>query len=140
MATNRERTAGDALNAVKLSKDMLIYATGVVGKSPKWARHGLGIPLLNACRETALNLFRANQIWIGPGATAENFLQRAALQREAMVRAKEVGLIASVMFESTGQLLAKKHFETLAQQTTSLQNITGAWMKSERARSAKANG
>ena len=120
------------LMVITKAKELCSYVMTVTQKSPKQFRFSLVARLQGYALDIVASLYRANEVYLfGPdaGVKAE---QRLNHQHEALISAKLLGYMAQLAMEQ-GCILPKQ-LEVMARLLLDTQNLTGAWMNSDKKR------
>jgi len=116
------------LIVITKSKDLCSYILTVTEKSPKRFRWTLTTKIQNLAIDVIEKLYRANEAF-------NEFEKRLSLQHEALTAIKLLGYIALLSREQSAIL--PKQYEQITRMVSDIQNLIGAWIKSERARFEK---
>ncbi len=113
-------------------KDLCSYVFTVTEKSPKRFRFTLVSKLQMYALDTMENLFRANEVYIG-NRQKEKAEERLDYQHGALTSLKLLGYMAQLAMEQ--QCILPKQYEVMTRKISDCQNLTGAWINSDRKRS-----
>ena len=113
-------------------KDLCSYVFTVTEKSPKRFRFTLVSRMQNYCLDTMESLFRANEVYVGQTGGKEKAEQRLQLQHMALTSLKLLGYIAQLAMEQ--QCIMQKQYEVMTRKLSDCQNLTAAWINSDRKR------
>jgi hypothetical protein len=135
--SKRANTSQSELTVITKAKDLCSYVLTVTEKSPKRFRFTLVSRMQNLALDIIEKLYRANDVY----ATAERAMQtekRLDFQHDALTDAKLLGYMALLAREQ-GCILPKQ-YECIATLVSDCQNLTGAWIRSDRNRAKVYNG
>jgi len=118
------------LIVITKAKDLCSYILTVTEKSPKRFRFTLTTRLQNLSLDIIERLFRANDVFVQN--KGDEFNKRLNLQHEAITATKLLGYIALLSYEQGAILL--KQYELITKRVSDVQNLIGAWIKSDRER------
>lgn len=117
------------LSVITKAKDLCSYIMTVTDKSPKRFRFTLVAKLQTYALGAIELLFRANEVYAKtPGAVAV----RLDMQHQALTNFKLLGYMAQLAMEQ--QCILPKQFEQITKKLYDSQNMTGAWINSDRKR------
>ena len=116
------------LSVITKAKDLCSYILTVTEKSPKRFRFTLTTKLQNYALNLIENLYRANEVFLAPN-DAQARKERRGFQRQAMTECKLLAYMALLAREQ-GAILPKQ-YEQITAKTYDVQNLLGAWMKSD---------
>ena len=118
------------LTVVTKAKELCSYIMTVTQKSPKQFRFTFVTRLQNLALDVIERIYRANEEHLVTGAQ-----QRRELQRGALTDLRLLAYIAELAM--TQGCLLPKQFEETAKLTTDCQHLLGAWMNSDKKRTAQ---
>ncbi|MCL2740208.1 MAG: four helix bundle protein [Oscillospiraceae bacterium] len=113
------------LVVITKAKDLCSYILIVTEKSPKRFRWTLVSRMQNLALDIIEKIYGANEVF-------GEYNKRLNLQHEALTATKLLGYIAMLSFEQ-GAIL-QKQFEQITKKVSDVQNLLGAWIKSDRTR------
>lgn len=116
------------LSVITKAKDLCSYILTVTEKSPKRFRFTLTSRLQNYALNVIENLYRANEVFL----IKENLRtqeRRRDYQRQAMTECRLLAYMAQLAMEQ-GAILPKQ-YEQITKKVYDVQNLLGAWMKSD---------
>ena len=116
------------LSVITKAKDLCSYILTVTEKSPKRFRFTLTTKLQNYALNIIENLYRANEVFIVRGDTGSQE-RRREYQRQAMTECRLLAYMAQLAMEQ-GAILPKQ-YEQITKKAYDVQNLLGAWMKSD---------
>ena len=119
------------LAVISKAKDLCGYVMTVTDKSPKRFRFTLTSRLQNSALDALELLFRANEVFVAVGDSA-SVAERLRLQRRAMTSLRLLAYFAELAMQQ-GCILPK-HYERITRHVFDVQNMLGAWMRSDRRR------
>lgn len=122
---------GTELTVITKAKDLCRVVLEVTEKSPKRFRFTLSTRMQNLSLEVIECLYRANEIYAATG-NREKIARRLDMQHDALTALKLLGYIALVAREQ-GAILPKQ-YERITHLIYDCQNLTGAWITSDRKR------
>ena len=119
------------LSVIVKAKDLCSYVLMVTEKSPKRFRFTLTSKLQTSALNVLENLFRANEVFLEKGnlIMAE---KRESYQQEALTECKLLAYLAQLAMEQ--QCILPKQYEQITKKVYDVQNMIGAWMKSDKKR------
>jgi len=116
------------LSVITKAKDLCSYILTVTEKSPKRFRFTLTAKLQNYALNIIENLYRANEVFLVKGNPA-TYERRREYQRQAMTECRLLAYMAQLAMEQ-GAILSKQ-YEQITKKGYDVQNLLGAWMKSD---------
>ncbi len=116
------------LSVITKAKDLCSYILTVTEKSPKRFRFTLTTKLQNYALNIIEDLYRANEVFLVKG-DAGSQERRREYQRQAMTDCRLLAYIAQLAMEQ-GAILPKQ-YEQITKKVYDVQNLLGAWMKSD---------
>ena len=116
------------LTVIIKAKDLCSYILTVTTKSPKRFRFTLTSKLQNYGLNIIENLYRANEVRLVQGRP-DTAAKRSEYQQQALTECRLLGYMAQVAMEQ--EAILKKQYEQITKQLTDVQNLLGAWMKSD---------
>ena len=119
------------LTVITRAKDLSSYVLTVTEKSPKRFRFTLTTKLQNYALNVLENLYRANEVFLDREDPASRE-KRRAYQQQALTESRLLSYMAELAMEQ-GAILPKQ-YEQIAKKTYDVQNLLGAWMKSDERR------
>ena len=125
------RIAKSELCVITKAKDLCGYVMTVTDKSPKRFRFTLVSRLQNYALDVIERLFTANDIFVVPGDMAAA-RERLVHQRYAMTRLKLLSYVSELAMKQ--QCILPKQYEIMTRKISDCQNLTGAWINSDRKR------
>ena len=128
---DRSNQGKSELVVITKAKDLCSYVFTVTDKSPKRFRFTLVARLQGYALDTVESLDLANETFIAARAK-ERLDQRLANQHQALTRLKLLGYIAQLAMEQ--QCILPKQYEVMTRKISDCQNLTGAWINSDRNR------
>jgi len=120
----------DELVAITKAKDLCAYILEVTEKSPKRFRFTITARMQNFALDIIEKLYRANDVFVQRDTGRLD--ERINLQHEALTAAKLLGYIALLAREQ-GAILPKQ-YEQITKKVSDVQNLIGAWIRSDRTR------
>ena len=116
------------LSVITKAKDLANYVLTVTEKSPKRFRFTLVSRLQNYSLDIIEELYRANDIFLKQveHASAERRIEH---QRQAMTDCRLLAYVAQLAMEQ--QCILPKQYEQITKKIYDVQNMLGAWMKSD---------
>ncbi|MDR1832855.1 MAG: four helix bundle protein [Fusobacteriaceae bacterium] len=132
MAYKQQSKTQSELTVVTKTKDLCSYIMTITQKSPKQFRFTFISKLQNLALDAIENIYRANDIFIGPEAPPANRAERLSFQHKALTDLKILAYIAELSM--TQGCILMKQFEQIAKQTTDCQRLLGAWINSDKKR------
>lgn len=122
------------LSVITKAKDLCSYILTVTEKSPKRFRFTLTSKLQNYALNVIENLYRANEVFLikDNPRTQE---RRRDYQRQAMTECRLLAYMAQLAMEQ-GAILPKQ-YEQITKKIYDVQNLLGAWMRSDDRRMAE---
>ena len=126
-----DRKQQSELSVITKAKDLCSYVFTVTAKSPKRFRFTLVAKLQTYSLAVIENLFLANEVYLGSRLKA-NAEKRLAYQRRALTSLKLLGYMAQLAMEQ--QCILPKQYEVMTRKIYDCQNMTGAWINSDRKR------
>ncbi|MBR0172309.1 MAG: four helix bundle protein [Lachnospiraceae bacterium] len=124
----RKRGGTSELSVITKAKDLCSYILTVTEKSPKRFRFTLVSKLQNYALNLIENLYRANEVFLTKG-DLRAIEKRREYQHQAMTECKLLSYMALVAREQ-GAILPKQ-YEQITAKVYDVQNLLGAWMKSD---------
>jgi len=115
-------------SVITKAKDLCSYILKVTEKSPKRFRFTLTTKLQNYALNIIENLYRANEVFLIKGNPA-TYEKRREYQRQSMTECRLLAYMAQLAMEQ-GAILAKQ-YEQITKKIYNVQNLLGAWMKSD---------
>ena len=128
---DRSNQGKSELVVITKAKDLCSYVFTVTDKSPQRFRFTLVARLQGYALDTVESLYLANETFIAARAK-ERLDQRLAYQHQALTRLKLLGYIAQLAMEQ--QCILPKQYEVMTRKISDCQNLTGAWINSDRKR------
>ena len=119
------------LAVITKTKDLCSYILTVTDKSPKRFRFTLVAKLQNRALDALESLLLANEVYLA-NRRPENLARRLELQHQAITSLKVLGYLAQLAMEQ-GCILSKQ-YEQISKRVYDCQNLTGAWINSDRRR------
>ena len=119
------------LSVIVKAKDLCSYILVVTEKSPKRFRFTITSKLQNYALNVLENLYRANEVFLEKG-NSEAAGKREGYQKQAMTECKLLAYMAQLAMEQ--QSILPKQYEQITKKTYDVQNLLGAWMKSDKKR------
>jgi hypothetical protein len=119
------------LTVIMKAKELCTYIITVTQKSPKQFRFTFVTRLQNLAMDVIENIYRANEVFFGPGRQYEN-AQRLDFQHKALTSLKILAYFAE-MAMTEGCILPKQYAQ-IAKLTTDCQRLLGAWLNSDKKR------
>ena len=119
------------LAVIAKAKDLCSYVLQATSQSPKRFRFTLVTRLQNCALDVVERLFCANEVFVSPDDVAPA-AERLGLQRSAMTSLKLLAYLAELAM-AQGCILPK-HYERITHGVYDVQNMLGAWIKSDRRR------
>ena len=116
------------LSVITKAKDLCSYILTVTEKSPKRFRFTLTSRIQNHALNIIENLYRANEVFLTKGDLSA-LDKRLEYQRQAMTECKLLSYMSLVALEQ-GAILPKQ-YEQITSKIYDVQNLLGAWMKSD---------
>lgn len=116
------------LTVITKAKELCSYVLTITEKSPKRFRFTLTSKLQNYALNVIENLFRANEIFLVKG-DPDSYKRRREYQRQAMTECRLLAYMAQLAMEQ-GTILPKQ-YEQITKKVYDVQNLLGAWMKSD---------
>ena len=116
------------LSVITKAKDLCSYILTVTEKSPKRFRFTLTTKLQNYALNIIEDLYRANEVFLVKGQP-ESQERRRDHQRQAMTECRLLAYMAQLAMEQ-GAILPKQ-YEQITKKVYDVQNLLGAWMKSD---------
>ena len=121
------------LAVIGKARDLCAYVMEATQKSPKAFRFSFVGKLQNLSLEIVENLLRANNTALDAGML-EEARRRADYQKEALVSSRVLAYMAEMAYSQ--ECITMKQFEQISRLTSDVQNMIGAWMKSDTRRIA----
>ncbi len=116
------------LSVITKAKDLCSYILTVTEKSPKRFRFTLTTKLQNYALNIIEDLYRANEGFLVKGDVRSQE-RRREYQRQAMTECRLMAYMAQLAMEQ-GAILPKQ-YEQITKKVYDVQNLLGAWMKSD---------
>ena len=120
---------GKELIVVTKAKDLCSYILTITEKSPKRFRFTLTSRMQNLAMDIIEKIYRANDVFVQGDS---DMRIRINMQHEALTATKLLGYIALLASEQ-GAILFKQ-YEQITKMVSDVQNLIGAWIKSDRER------
>ena len=125
------------LAVITKAKELCKYIMIATQKSPKQYRFTFVTRLQNLALSIIENLFRANDTFVTRNSQ-NSYAIRLNFQHKALTDTKILAYFAYLAMEQ--KCLLPKQFEQISRLTTDVQNMTGAWINSDRKRYTMPNG
>ncbi len=122
--------ADSELKVIVKAKDLLQVTFRIFENSPKKFRFTLTTRIINLSMDVLESMILANEIFLSADALGAE--QRLSYQKQAIAKLKIVDALLLVAREQKC-ILPKQH-ETLSKLVSDCQNMTGAWIASDRKR------
>ena len=134
MERKMQKRKQSELSVITKAKDLCSYILTVTEKSPKRFRFTLTSKLQNYALNIIENLYRANEVFLikDNPRTQE---RRRDYQRQAMTECRLLAYMAQLAMEQ-GAILPKQ-YEQITKKIYDVQNLLGAWMRSDDRRMAE---
>ena len=126
------------LSVVTKAKELCQYVVTITENSPKRFRFTFVSRMQNLALDVIESLFRANDVFIGPGGTRADWHERRGLQRRALTSARLLAYVA--MLAAEHGCIAMKHFEQISSLTLACQRMIGGWISSDNKRRPPLDG
>ena len=117
------------LTVISKSKDLCKYVFCVTDRSPKKFRFSLVSRMQNISLDIVENLYRANDVFV---SDREYFLRRQNYQHEAIMSLRILDMLALMSREQ--ECILPKQYEVMSKMISDCQNLTGAWINSDKNR------
>ena len=119
------------LSVITKAKDLCSYILTVTEKSPKRFRFTLTTKLQNYALNIIEKLYRANEVFLVKG-DINTYECRRGYQRQAMTECRLLAYMAQLAMEQGA--IPLKQYEQITKKVYDVQNLLGAWMKSDNIR------
>ena len=119
------------LSVITKAKDLCSYVMTITQKSPKQFRFTLVSRMHNYCLDIIEALYMANDIFVKNGDVKRAELRRD-YQAQAMTQCRLLTYMAQLSMEQ-GAILPKQ-YEQITGKVYEVQNLLGAWIKSDEKR------
>ena len=116
------------LSVITKAKDLCSYVLTVTEKSPKRFRFTLTSKLQSYALNIIENLYRANEVFLIKEDRVP-YERRRSYQHQAMTECKLLAYMSQLSMEQ-GAILPKQ-YEQITRKAYDVQNLLGAWMKSD---------
>ncbi len=119
------------MSVIVKAKDLCSYILTVTDKSPKRFRFTLTTKLQTYALNIIENLYRANGVFLVKDQP-ETLKKRMEYQQQALTECRLLAYMAQVAMEQDAILY--KQYEQITKKIYDVQNLAGAWMKSDERR------
>lgn len=119
------------LTVITKAKDLCGYVLMATEKSPKHFRFTLVCRMQNLALELIEHLYRANEVYMASANSAAHE-KRLERQHNALTCVKLLAYMALIAREQS--CILPKQYEQITKLTSDCQNLTGAWINSDRKR------
>jgi len=120
------------LIVVTKAKDLCSYVMTITQKSPKQFRFTFVSRMQNLALDAIECIYRANDIFIGPGCPPNSKTERQSYQHKALTNVKLLAYMAELSM--TQGCILMKQYELISQKTTDVQRLLGAWLNGDKKR------